>query len=282
MTTSPFRADLYRGTASYYDRFRPPYPAELIDDLARRTGADGTGRLMDLACGTGLISFALSGRFAEVWAVDSEPDMISIVRQKAAALTEPPRWEFVTTAAEDLTAPAESFDLVTIGNAFHRLPRTVVAERVLQWLRPGGHLALLWGGSPNQGSGPNQGTAPWQQALQATMRAWMERPGAEQLLPASYAADRAARPDPDILRAAGFEVLGRHEFPVTRTWTVAEIAGFTASTSVLSPAALGSEAAAFEADLSQALLEQEPSGQFRQDTSFACELARRPVGSGRA
>ncbi len=32
-----FRSDLYRGTASYYDGFRQPYPDVLVDDLCSRT-----------------------------------------------------------------------------------------------------------------------------------------------------------------------------------------------------------------------------------------------------
>jgi SAM-dependent methyltransferase len=269
--TLNFEPDLYRGTAGYYDRFRRPYPAELIDDLALRTGADGTGRLLDLACGTGQVSFALRGRFAEIWAVDQEPDMISLVRQKAAALVAPARFEFRAEAAENLAAPEGSFDLVAMGNAFHRVRRDVVAARVLRWLRPGAHLALLWGG------GANAGDAPWQQALRDEMQRWQQRPGAEQRVPAGYEADRAARPDTDILRAAGFEIVGRQEYPVSQVWTPAEIAGFVASTSVLSPEALGPDAAAFDASLRKALLEAEPGGEFRQDTTFACELARRPA-----
>jgi SAM-dependent methyltransferase len=268
--TLDFRPDLYRGTADYYDRYRPPYPDALIDDLVRRTGADGTGRLLDLACGTGHACFALRGWFAEIWAVDQEPEMISLVRHKAAALADPPRFAFRTEAAENLAAPEDSFDLVTIGNAFHRLPRDVIAAKVLHWLRPGAHLALLWPGSPNDGD------APWQQALQEQMRRWLQRPGAEQRLPAGYQADRAARPDLDILRAAGFEIAGRREFAVSLVWTAAEIAGFVASTSILSPGALGPNAAAFDVSLRQVLLEAEPAGQFRQDTTFACDLARRP------
>ena len=64
MSGSPFfRSDLYRGTASYYDRFRLPYPDELIEDLCRRTAVTGSGRLLDLACGPGTVTFALSDRF---------------------------------------------------------------------------------------------------------------------------------------------------------------------------------------------------------------------------
>ena len=85
MTPQDFRPDLYRGTAGYYEAFRLAYPAGLISDLAARTGADGTRRLLDLACGTGQVSFALRDRFAEIWAVDQEPGMIAVARQKAAA-----------------------------------------------------------------------------------------------------------------------------------------------------------------------------------------------------
>ena len=269
--TLNFGPDLYRGTSGYYDRFRRPYPAELIDDLAVRTGADGTGRLLDLACGTGQICFALRGRFAEIWAVDQEPDMIGLVRQKAAALSGPPHFEFRTVAAENLAAPENSFDLVTIGNAFHRLRRAVIAALVLRWLRPGAHLALLWGGSPERGN------APWQQALRDHMRRWQQRPGAGQRVPAGYEADRAARPDADILSAAGFEIVGRQEFGGSHVWSAIEIAGYIASTSVLSRAALGPDAEAFDVSLREALLEAEPGGEFRQDTTFACELARRPA-----
>jgi SAM-dependent methyltransferase len=265
--TLNFGPDLYRGTAGYYDRFRRPYPGELIDDLAARTGADG--RLLDLACGTGQVCFALRGRFAEIWAVDQEPDMISLVRQKAAALSGPPRFEFRTVAAENLAAPEGSFDLVAMGNAFHRLRRDVVAALVRRWLRPCGHLALLWGG------GPDDGDAPWQRALRDEMRRWRQRPGAEERVPSGYEADRATRPDADILRSAGFELVGRQEYPVSQVWTAAEIAGFVASTSVLSPEALGPDAPAFEVSL-RLLLEAEPGGEFRQDTTFACDLARRP------
>jgi SAM-dependent methyltransferase len=269
--TLNFGPDLYRGTAACYDRYRPPYPDVLIDDLVLRTRADGTGRLLDLACGTGQVSFALRGWFAEIWAVDQEPDMIRLVRQKAAALADPPRFEFRAEAAENLAAPDDSFDLVAMGNAFHRLRRDVVAALVLRWLRPGGHLALLWGG------GPNEGDAPWQQALRDEMQRWRERSGAEQRVPAGYEADRAGRPDTEILQAAGFETLGRREFPVSRAWTAEEIAGFVASTSVLSPEALGPDAAAFDVSLREALLAAEPAGQFRQNTTFAYDLARRPA-----
>jgi hypothetical protein len=170
---------------------------------------------------------------------------------------------------EDLAAPAGHFDLVAIGNAFRRLPRTIVARAVLGWLRPGGSLALLWGGSPWFGD------EPWQRVLTATMTRWQHRPGVGERIPAGYAEDRCARPDAEILTEAGFEIVGRYSFTVIRDWTADEIAGNVASTSVLSEHALGVHAGEFDADLRRTLSASRPDVRFRQETELAYDLARR-------
>lgn len=265
-----FRRDLYRGTAAYYDRYRVPYPLSLIDDLAQRAEVSDGGRLLDLACGTGQISFALQRRFKEVLAVDQEPDMVAFAVQKAGAAGIG-NIRFQVSAAEDLDAPDQSFDLVAVGNAYHRLPRQAVAARVMRWLRPGRFLALVWGG------GPTEGQAPWQQAMSATMRRWRTRAPAGDRVPSAYEQDRRDRPDRDILRDAGFQVLGKWEFPATHEWSFEALAGFLYSTSVLSRAALGDYAPAFEDDLRRELGAHEPGTLFRQETEFAYELARRPA-----
>ena len=113
-----YRTDLFRGTAHHYDRFRLPYPSALIDDLLQRTETNGEGWLLDLACGTGQITFAMHASFREVWAVDQEPDMIAVARERAERAGVR-NVRFLASTAEDLVAPEESFDLVAIGNAFH-------------------------------------------------------------------------------------------------------------------------------------------------------------------
>src|SRR5579871_1563527 len=65
--------DAFVGTARYYARYRVPYPSTLMQDLVRRAGVTGQGRLLDLACGPGRVAFALAGYFQEIWAIDQEP-----------------------------------------------------------------------------------------------------------------------------------------------------------------------------------------------------------------
>ena len=50
----------------------------------------------------------------------------------------------MTTRAEDLSAPDAFFDLITIGEAFHRLDQPLIAKRALGWLKHGCSIAILW------------------------------------------------------------------------------------------------------------------------------------------
>jgi ubiquinone/menaquinone biosynthesis C-methylase UbiE len=271
MADLEFRRDLYRGIARDYDRFRLPYPQSLIDDLAERSGATGRGRLLDLACGTGQVTFALAGRFGEIWAVDQEPDMTSVVKQKASTAGLG-HIKVLTTSAEDLPAPEVSFDLVTIGNAFHRLPRAAVAASVMRWLRPGGFLALLY-----SGENPWLGEAPWQRAMAEVVNHWMTTSGGHDRIPSGYEQDRRERPDRAVVAEAGFEILGEHEFPTDHAWTIETITGLLFSTSVLSRVALGSRAEDFAADLRRELRDFETAGGLPETIGFVYELARRPA-----
>ncbi len=262
-----FAADLYRGTAGYYDRYRLPYPDAMITDLVRRVEVSGRGRLLDLACGTSQLAFALRGWFAEVWAVDQEPDMVDLVRAKAAAAgagnVRP-----VVSAAETLLAEPESFELAVVGNAFHRLDRDLIAGRILRWLRPGGHLALCWSSSPWAGG------HDWQQVLGATVEKWKAALGAGHRVPAGWDLARQRRPDSQVLGEAGFELAGRHEFTLEHRWSLPELAGYIRSTSVLPGAILGNQAAAFDADLAAKLGPHSHDDGFTETVTFACDLAR--------
>jgi SAM-dependent methyltransferase len=188
-----FRTDLYRGTAAYYDRYRPPYPPELLADLLERAGVSGRGRLLDLACGTGHLAFPLRHRFTEVWAVDQEPDMVEQVRVKAAA-EHAAEIRPIRSSAQSLSAEPGGFELVTVGNAFHGLERDLVARRILDWLVPGGGLALCWSSSPWAGERDRQ------RALAALPGDWRTRLGGEDRVPAGWEAQRRRRPGPPSRR----------------------------------------------------------------------------------
>jgi ubiquinone/menaquinone biosynthesis C-methylase UbiE len=269
MHTEPrFAGDLYHGTAEFYDRFRLAYPKVLIEDLLSRVQPSGRGRLLDLACGTGQLAYALQESFAATWAVDQEPDMVRVVAAKAARGGHTVR--AITSSAEELLVDSASFELITIGNAFHRLRRDVVARRAFEWLRAGGHLALCWSNSPWTGD------ADWQQTLSAFLDEWRSKLNARDRIPRDWQAARQAKPDLAILADAGFEPMGRYEFRMEHHWTPNDLAGFVYATSFLAGPLFGDRAAAFEADLANHLEPHLHGGALVDQVSFAYDLVRKP------
>jgi SAM-dependent methyltransferase len=262
------RTDLYRGTADYYERYRLPYPDEMLDDLLARVGATGEGRLLDLACGTGRLTFPLASGYAEVLGVDQEPDAIARAKERAAERGIA-NVRFLVGRAEAIDLPGQ-FDLVTIATAFHRLDRRRVAERAMSWLREGGHLALVWSDAPWTQAGE------WQRALSDCAFDWSRRMDPVERLPEGFAAAMTELPDDTVLTEAGFTVLDRYEMTVVHDWNVDDLVGLVHSTSILPRPLLGDRVAEFEADLRTRLLAVEPSGMFRDAPSFAYDLAVRP------
>ncbi len=265
-----FDPGLYRGTAGYYDRFRVPYPEVMLDELVRLVQPSGRGRLLDLACGTGQITFAVAVQFAEVWAVDQEPDMIRVVRDKAR-VARASHVRTVVSPAEGLDAPPGAFELVAIGNAFHRLRREAVAAGAFRWLQPNRCIALLWG------IGPWTGEAAWQRAMACVLSSWKTKLGAEARVPAGWEEGRRMQPDAVVLRAAGFDVVHSSRFPTAHDWSVEALIGFVYSTSFLPRVVLGDRAEMFERDLRRELGTFEARNELRETIDFACELARRPA-----
>ena len=256
-----FQRNLFRGTAADYDRYRPPYPAELGEWLATRLSLDGSGRLLDLASGTGHVARLLRPYFADIVAVDAEQDMVDYGRARSEREHDGIEWR--TGRAEEIDFPDGSFEVVAAGGAFHRFDRPVVAAKAVRWLTAGGALAL-----PGA-DGPWTGDAVWQRALNEVVAEWTD----QTRVPAGW--QRHDYPNDVVLREAGFTNLEKKQVTVGYTWTVDTVLGWLRSTSIASRDAMGARADSFEDAVRRALLEVDPRGRFEQDVSFAVELALR-------
>jgi SAM-dependent methyltransferase len=214
---------IFRGTSQYYARYRPGYPAELIARVADRAGLDGTGRLLDLGCGTGNVAIPLAPYVEEVVAVDVEPEMLAEVRKAA-----PANVRTVEARAEEVDESWGAFRLVTIGAALHWFDSALVLDRLVP-ITPA--VALL--GEPMTQGG-----------VMSTMLAV-----AEELLGTRPTMRSATIRFADALAASAFSDVEQLSVEVDRTWTPDELIGLAYSTSFASRARVGDRREEFEHDL---------------------------------
>ena len=257
--------DLFASTAEFYARYRVPYPNELLDDLRRRARVTGEGRLLDLACGPGRVALPLAECFSEVWAVDREPEMLEVGRAGARRLSLTNiRW--MVGKAEEVEASPGSFELITIGEAFHRFDQRLIAERAMKWLAPGRCLTTLGCFSLMQG------LEPWHDILRQVVRMWRDDGSATIPSGRSSPQSRGFDHDRKVLTAFGFEDIGTYDFPCPYVWTLESILGNLHSTSRFSRRALGPAAECFEADVRRELLAYDASGRYPETLRFGYSL----------
>ncbi|MFE7409138.1 class I SAM-dependent methyltransferase [Streptomyces laurentii] len=137
MTTSP--KDVtghFAARSATYDRSSSwCTDSELGDLVLELTRPMATDRVLDVACGTGLVSRLFAGRVAEVTGVDITPEMAEQARPHLDRL--------VISPAEDLPFPDGTFDIVVCrqGIQFMTLPDAVAS--MVRVLKPGGRIVLV-------------------------------------------------------------------------------------------------------------------------------------------
>jgi SAM-dependent methyltransferase len=257
----PYDPTIYLGSAPHYSTGRPPYSRELAPLLARLLGLDGTGRLLDVGCGPGVLAVELASLFAAVVALDPDAGMLEEGRRRATG-------HGVTTitwvrgVAEDLARLVEGpFRLVTFGQSFQWTERERVAEMVFDLVEPGGAIACLAPTVPGRPrpAGPGEPPIPHDE-----IGALLDR-----YLGSRRRAGRGFRPEvPDRYEDALARTrFGRAQivFAPGRPDVVRDVDGVIAgylSMSYAAPHLFGDRLDAFVADMRSLLEARSPSGRF--------------------
>jgi ubiquinone/menaquinone biosynthesis C-methylase UbiE len=131
-------ATSFDAVADVYERGRPGYPEELLDELAGAIGLEPGRDVLDLAAGTGKLTRQLAGFGVRLVAVEPLAEM----RTRCAVVV--PGVPVVAATAEQLPFDAAEIDVVFVAQAYHWFDRERATAEVARVLRPGGHLVCLW------------------------------------------------------------------------------------------------------------------------------------------
>jgi SAM-dependent methyltransferase len=267
---------IYQGSARYYAIGRPPYSRELVPTLTGELGLDGSGRLLDVGCGPGILTVELAPSFDEAIGLDPDADMLAEGARRAdEAGIDNIRWvEAVAEAIPELRlGPCK---LVTFGQSFQWTDRERVAEAIYDTLEPGGALALVVNtveGRPEP-EGPGYPPIPHDEIREIIRRYLGPRRRAGQ----GYPPDLPDRYE-DALARTRFGA-PRVVFAPGRPDVVRDVDSVVAgylSMSFAAPHLFGDRLAAFEADVRALLTERSPTSLFWDwpgDTEIL--IARKP------
>ena len=115
------------------------------DEVLAKIGIECGSEVVDLCCGDGLFTVALSHVARHVVAIDLDPEMVERARARAAAAGVT-NCAFIVGDAYDLAklVPHDSEDFVLIANTLHGVPdKARLARAVATVLKQGGRLVVV-------------------------------------------------------------------------------------------------------------------------------------------
>lgn len=132
--------DFWNARARTYDQTSGKIYAETYDKTAEKAlrYLKPTDRLLEFACGTGLITLRLAPRVSYIRGIDISPDMVEIAAEKAR-VQGAANVEITNTELFDPCLEPGSFDAAAAFNVLLYLPGLPAAlSRIRELLKPGG------------------------------------------------------------------------------------------------------------------------------------------------
>ncbi len=200
--------DLFSKQADLYAQYRPVYPKALFEFILER--ARDRGVALDCATGNGQVARTLSSFFQTVCAVDISENQL---RHAVTA----PNISYLVSRAERSPFKADTFDLITVAQAYHWLDSAEFCTEARRIAKPGA-LVAIW----------SYNLLSCEPSLQAIIRRW----NYETLAPYWEAERQFLYSHYDTL-AFKFERIQIPDFEIVVEWTRDKLIGYLKSWSAL-------------------------------------------------
>ena len=256
--------DLFRGTAWYYARYRSGYPEAFFECVKAEFHLSKDDRILDLGCGTGQIAIPISQYVKEVVAMEPDPEMLAEgKRQTEESGVSNIVW--VEGGSKDLSNMSEElgrFKLVTLGSSFHWMDREKALEDLYDMVDDGGGIVIV--GAPSLWTKANE----WQELVKKVIQKWL----GEERRAGSGVFHQPEKRHEELITQSRFQKMEIWKHQYAETKDLDSVVGGLYSTSFANPSLLGDRREAFEKDLREALLKQNPSGEFSNEVELEAIL----------
>jgi SAM-dependent methyltransferase len=205
------RRESFDDVAELYALARPAYPSELVDELASRTALGPSSHVLEIGCGTGLMTVPIAETGARIVALELGAQLADVARRNLSRFA---TVEIMKADFDVWSPPPAAFDVVLVATAFHWLDPTTRLAKCAAALRPGGKLAIV---ETNWGAGPERD--PFTVESQACYARW-DPDHAPNFIPPTF--DTLPQRHADLDRSPQFESAILRRFSVERTYRTAE------------------------------------------------------------
>jgi ubiquinone/menaquinone biosynthesis C-methylase UbiE len=124
-----------------YIRYRPGYPAQVLDTLKSECGLTPASVVADIACGTGIFTKMLLENGNVVFGVEPNREMREAAERLLAGY---PQFKSISGTAEATNLPDGSVAFATAAQAAHWFDLPKARQELARILKPGGWAVLIW------------------------------------------------------------------------------------------------------------------------------------------
>lgn len=135
--------DLFSTQAGLYAHYRPVYPPQLYDFIL--SSVERRDSALDCATGNGQVAHELAPHFHRVCAIDISANQLNHAERLRNV-------EYSVCRAEQTAFSDNSFDLITVAQAYHWFDGTSFCHEATRVARPGGIIGIWGYDLPHSGS----------------------------------------------------------------------------------------------------------------------------------
>ncbi len=139
------RRDWYSAVAIAYDRTRPRYPKELIQQAIALSQLPTGAKILEIGCGPGIATVEFAKLGFSIVSLEPSAAACQIARDNCAAY---PQVEILNTTFEDWELGTAKFSAILAATSWHWVDPKIGYPKAIAALEDQGYLILLWNNIP--------------------------------------------------------------------------------------------------------------------------------------